>query len=90
MPCWLAACLDLLSGPFLGYSTPRKLALKAGIVRSETTKPGNSVIDYDKSGKSTGFFERTKKDDKEIMPPCAEERNQGLRFFFVLVFFREI
>lgn len=80
MPCWLAACLDLLSGPFIGYCIAlRKLALHAGILRptgtpgtSKTTPTTRSERNYGATRIKTNV--RSTDESKATMPPCAEEK----------------
>lgn len=77
MPCWLAACLDLLSGPFIGYCIAlRKLALQAGLARptgttGTTSRSEKNVLDPKIKANEINS------DDNATMPPCAEEKIKG-------------
>lgn len=70
---WVAACLDLLAGPVLGYCLAvRRLALQVGLLQEAANKINEEFI-INKSN-----------NNKLEMAPCTEDKRPGEKkiFFF--------
>lgn len=72
---WVAACLDLLAAPILGYCLAvRKLALQAGFFQEETNKP---IITQTVNATNTSTIQKETSSCADTMAPSVEEQRQG-------------
>ncbi|XP_012238129.1 6-phosphofructo-2-kinase/fructose-2,6-bisphosphatase 1 isoform X1 [Bombus vancouverensis nearcticus] len=71
---WVAACLDLLAAPILGYCLAvRKLALQAGFFQEETNKP---IITQTVNATNTSTIQKETSSCADTMAPSVEEQRQ--------------
>ncbi|XP_050599420.1 uncharacterized protein LOC126928650 [Bombus affinis] len=71
---WVAACLDLLAAPILGYCLAvRKLALQAGFFQEETNK---SIVTQAVNAINTSTIQKETAPCADTMAPSVEEQRQ--------------